>query len=88
MLVDLLRELVEVGRGGPVAGHVVVLPEDVAPRRVEAERAQDQHEVRPLETLQSICCINLQHPYNMFGDSLAILKKERESADGHLAQCF
>ena len=51
-LVDLLRQLIEVSWGGPVPRHVVVLPEDVAPRGVEAEGAQDQHEVRPLETLQ------------------------------------
>ena len=51
-LVDLLRQLVEVCWRGPVPRHVVVLPEDVAPRGVEAEGAQDQHEVRPLETLQ------------------------------------
>ena len=37
---------------GPVPGHVVVLPEDVAPGGVEAEGAQDEHEVLPFETLQ------------------------------------
>ena len=50
-LVDLLRQLVEVGRRGPVPDHVVVLAEDVPPRGVEAERAEDQHEIGPLETL-------------------------------------
>ena len=50
-LVNLLRQLVEVGGRGPVPGHVVVLPEDVPPGGVQAERAQDQHEVSPLETL-------------------------------------